>query len=319
MLDSKPLLFPTDFPAISRRSINTLQVNLGFKCNQSCNHCHVNAGPSRSEMMPEEVIDDVIHYLVSDKPLTLDITGGAPELHASFKKLVMAARAQQIHVLDRCNLTILSEPGHEELAAFLAANQVEVIASLPCYLEENVDQQRGKGVFDNSIKGLRQLNDLGYGREDSDLKLNLVYNPVGEHLPPAQAGLERDYKKQLSERFGIVFNALFTITNMPIMRYGSYLQSKGEFENYMNLLKQAYQPANLETVMCRDLVSIDWQGYVYDCDFNQMLDMKIIQAGKSLHISQLSEARMKNRPVLVGEHCYGCTAGQGSSCGGALS
>lgn len=319
MLDSRPLLFPSDFPVIRRRSISTLQVNLGFKCNQSCNHCHVNAGPARTETMSAEVLKDVIDYLSNSQVTTLDITGGAPELHESFRKLVIAAHSMGINVIDRCNLTILTEPGHENLAEFLAGHQVEIVASLPCYLEENVDQQRGKGVFENSIQGLRQLNELGYGNEDSGLKLNLVYNPVGTYLPPAQEGLENDYKKQLSERFGVVFNSLFTITNMPIMRFGSYLQSKGEFENYMSLLKDAYQAANLETVMCRDLVSIDWQGYLYDCDFNQMLDMNVMHENKPVHISQLTDSLLDNRDILIGEHCYGCTAGQGSSCGGALS
>ena len=319
MLDSKPLLFPTDFPVLSRRSINTLQVNLGFKCNQQCNHCHVNAGPNRTEMMSAQVIDDVIRYLSKHPVASLDITGGAPELHPDFKRLVTAAKDHSVQVIDRCNLTILSEPGHERLAEFLAENQVEVVASLPCYLEENVDQQRGKGVFEASMNGLKQLNALGYGKQDSLLKLNLVYNPIGAYLPPAQDVLEQDYKKQLYERFGITFNGLFTITNMPISRFGSYLQSKGEFHNYLNLLKQACQPANFQTVMCRDLVSVDWQGYLYDCDFNQMLDLKIKPQDKPLHISRLNEAQMLASDIIVGEHCYGCTAGQGSSCGGALS
>jgi len=318
MLDSKPLLFPTDFPVLSRRTINTLQVNLGFKCNQQCNHCHVNAGPNRTEMMSAQVIDDVIDYLSTHKLAKLDITGGAPELHPDFKRLVTAARDHKVDVIDRCNLTILSEPGQENLAEFLAENEVEVVASLPCYLEDNVDQQRGKGVFDASMEGLRQLNALGYGKQASPLKLNLVYNPIGAYLPPAQDALEQDYKKQLYERFGIIFNALFTITNMPISRFGSYLQSKGEFQNYLKTLKQACQPANFETVMCRDLVSVDWQGYIYDCDFNQMLDLKIMPQHKPLHISSLNEAQMLNADIIVGEHCYGCTAGQGSSCGGAL-
>jgi len=318
MLDSKPLLFPTDFPVLSRRTINTLQVNLGFKCNQQCNHCHVNAGPNRTEMMSAQVIDDVIDYLSTHKLASLDITGGAPELHPDFKRLVTSARDHKVDVIDRCNLTIMSEPGQENLAEFLAENEVEVVASLPCYLEENVDQQRGKGVFDASMEGLRQLNALGYGKQDSSLKLNLVYNPIGAYLPPAQDALEQDYKKQLYERFGIIFNTLFTITNMPISRFGSYLQSKGEFQDYLKILKQACQPANFETVMCRDLVSVDWQGYLYDCDFNQMLDLKIMPQDKPLHISRLNEAQMLNTDIIVGEHCYGCTAGQGSSCGGAL-
>ena len=319
MLDSKPLLFPTDFPALERRSIQTLQVNLGLKCNQSCIHCHVDAGPKRTEMMSDEVVSDVINYLVNHKPATLDLTGGAPELHPLFRKLVSVATDLNIQVIDRCNLTILSEADQTDLADFLADHKVEVVASLPCYLEENVDGQRGKGVFDKSIAGLKKLNALGYADEGSGLMLNLVYNPVGAYLPPAQQGLEQDYKKQLAERFGINFNALFTITNMPIQRFGSYLQSKNEFTSYMKLLKGAYQEQNLETLMCRDLVSIDWQGYVYDCDFNQMLDMKIHHDSQRLHISALNEKTMIGASIGIGEHCYGCTAGQGSSCGGALS
>ena len=319
MLNSKPLLFPTDFPSLKRRSIQTLQVNLGLKCNQSCIHCHVDAGPNRTEMMSDEVVAQVIAYLINQRPETLDLTGGAPEIHPLFRKLVKTAVDQGVHVIDRCNLTILSEPEQSGLAGFLAENKVEVIASLPCYLEENVDGQRGKGVFDKSIAGLKQLNELGYGQADSDLQLNLVYNPVGAYLPPSQQALENDYKLQLNERFGIQFSSLFTITNMPIQRFGSYLQSKNEFANYMNLLKEAYQEHNLQTVMCRDLVSIDWQGFVYDCDFNQMLAMNINEDEKHLHIADLNASTLINKPIAIGEHCYGCTAGQGSSCGGALS
>jgi radical SAM/Cys-rich protein len=319
MLDSKPLLFPTDFPSLERRSIQTLQVNLGLKCNQSCIHCHVDAGPKRTEMMSDEVVDQVVQYLINQKPETLDLTGGAPEIHPLFRKLVLTAVELGIHVIDRCNLTILSEPDQSGLADFLAENKVEVIASLPCYLEENVDGQRGKGVFDKSMSGLKQLNDLGYGRADSSLQLNLVYNPVGAYLPPPQQSLENDYKRQLKECFGIQFNSLFTITNMPIQRFGSYLQSKNEFANYLELLKEAYQEQNLETVMCRDLVSIDWQGFVYDCDFNQMLAMNINHGEKSLHIADLNENSLIDKRIAIGEHCYGCTAGQGSSCGGALT
>lgn len=319
MLDSKPLLFPGDFPAIKRRGVDTLQVNLGLTCNQSCIHCHVDAGPGRRETMSMEVISDVKTFMDRHKPSTLDLTGGAPELHQGFRELVPFARERGIHVLDRCNLTILSEPGQENLAQFLADNQVEVIASLPCYLEENVDGQRGKGVFEYSLAGLKQLNELGYGKPDSGLALNLVYNPTGAYLPPSQQALTADYQKHLGETYGVVFNNLFTITNMPIKRFGSFLQSKGEFAQYMQLLKDAYMPANLETVMCRDLISIDWQGYVYDCDFNQMLDMKVSKSGQSIHIRDLIDSVLENHPILTADHCYGCTAGQGSSCGGALS
>jgi radical SAM/Cys-rich protein len=319
MLDSKHLLFPTDFPALKRRSIQTLQVNLGLKCNQSCIHCHVDAGPKRREMMSDSVVDDVVNYLKQHRPKHLDLTGGAPELHPLFRHIVSSAVEQGIHVIDRCNLTILTETDQQSLACFLADNRVEIIASLPCYLEENVDGQRGKGVFEKSIAGLKVLNELGYGRPNSGLELNLVYNPVGAYLPPTQQSLEHDYKQQLADRFGVAFNALFTITNMPIRRFGSYLQSKNEFSNYLILLKEAFQPGNVDTVMCRDLVSIDWQGFVYDCDFNQMLDMKIISGKQPQHISQLHENHLIDSAIAVGEHCYGCTAGQGSSCGGALS
>ncbi|MGD2119590.1 MAG: arsenosugar biosynthesis radical SAM protein ArsS [Chromatiales bacterium] len=320
MLDSKALLFPSDFPPLQRRSVSTLQVNMGMRCNQSCVHCHVNAGPQRSEMMSRQTADQVVEFLQREPVATLDITGGAPELNDNFRYLVTAAAEQGLQVMDRCNLTVLQEPDQQDLAEFLAEHRVEVIASLPCYLQENVDQQRGKGVFDASMHALRKLNELGYGQQDSGLQLNLVYNPVGAYLPPGQQQLEDDYRKQLHERFGIRFNHLFTITNMPISRFGSYLQSKGEFETYMDLLKNAFQPDNLDTVMCRDLLSIDWQGYVYDCDFNQMLNMPLHRSnGGRLHISQVNTDRLEQHDILVAEHCYGCTAGQGSSCGGALS
>jgi len=319
MLDSKHLLFPTKFPIIKRRSIKTLQVNLGFKCNQTCNHCHVNAGPNRTEMMSTSVVDDLLLYLSKGHVTTLDLTGGAPEMHDSFKKIVSHARALGIKVIDRCNLTILNEIGQEDLSDFLADHHVEIVASLPCYLEENVDSQRGNGVFDSSIIALKKLNALGYGKPNTGKVLNLVYNPIGAYLPPDQKQLQLDYKKQLSERFDIYFNELFTITNMPISRFGSVLQSKGEFDQYLDLLKGAYQHDNLQTVMCTELISIDWQGYVYDCDFNQMLDMKIASSGQVLKLSDLNESSLIDQEIMIGEHCYGCTAGQGSSCGGALS
>ena len=322
MLDSKPLLLPTDFPDIHRTTIHTLQVNLGFICNQQCNHCHVNAGPNRTESMSDTVIEQVLAVLDYPQIETLDLTGGAPEMHPAFEYLVEAAVAKGKKVIDRCNLTILSEPGYEGLAKFLARHRVEVIASMPCYLEENVDAQRGKSVYQKSIEGLKQLNDCGYGRVEG-LNLNLVYNPGGAYLPPSQQQLKADYKKQLLERFNIVFNDLFTITNMPIARFGSMLQSNGEFQAYLELLKNSLNPANLQTVMCRELISIDWQGFVYDCDFNQMLDMPIHAAKTKLSIADLLNPaefeRLQKNSILVGEHCYGCTAGQGSSCGGALS
>jgi len=318
MLETVHLLTPSDFPSVSRDKLTTLQVNLGLRCNQICIHCHVNAGPKRDEMMSREVIDLVLSTLDGEIS-TLDLTGGAPEMNSEFRYLVEAAVAKGVHVMDRCNLTILSEPGYEGLAQFLADNRVEVVASLPCYLEENVDAQRGSGVFERSIAGLKQLNELGYGKPDSGLLLNLVYNPAGASLPPSQPMLETAYKTELAERFDIHFNSLFTITNMPIQRFGSMLLSKNEFNDYMALLKGAYKRENLPSVMCRSLLSVDWQGYLFDCDFNQMLDMPIIDSSeRPLHLRDLKNTGLLNQDIKVGGHCYGCTAGQGSSCGGAF-
>lgn len=321
MLDSKPLLFPTNFPRIARRQVKTLQVNLGYRCNQSCVHCHVDAGPKRSETMNDQTLGEVLGYLKRGGTEVLDITGGAPELNAAFRPLVTGARGLGIHVMDRCNLTILSEPGQEGLADFLAEHRVEIVASLPCYLEENVDEQRGKGVFDASLRGLRALNARGYGRPDSALVLNLVYNPTGATLPPPQSALEADYKRELESRYGVRFNRLMTLVNMPIRRFGSWLQSTRQFDRYVSLLKEAHQDANLDAVMCRDLISVDWRGFVFDCDFNQMLDLPIEwNQGAPLHIRDLTApGELAGRAIHVGEHCYGCTAGQGSSCGGALN
>ena len=313
-----PLLKQTDFPAIRRGPVTTLQVNIGYRCNQSCLHCHVNAGPTRKEAMTQETVDIVIAYLRSSDITTLDITGGAPELHAPFRGLVQEARALGVHVIDRCNLTILNEAGQEDLAAFLADHRVEVIASLPCYMEENVDGQRGTGVYARSIEGLKQLNALGYGTEGSGLVLNLVYNPTGPFLPPPQAQLEAEYKDELGKQ-GIVFNQLLTLANMPIERFGSTLISRNQFVDYMTLLRTAHQDANLEQVMCRSLVSVDWQGYVYDCDFNQMLGLPLPLRGKPRpHLRDLLQTDLDGNPIAVADHCYGCTAGQGSSCSGAL-
>jgi radical SAM/Cys-rich protein len=318
MLDSKPLLFPTEFPAIERQSLMTLQVNLGYRCNQSCIHCHVDAGPKRPEVMSQETIEAVLAFMRRGGVTTLDLTGGAPELNPGFRHLVREAVAQGVLVLDRCNLTILDEPGQESLAEFLAEQHVEIVASLPCYLEENVDGQRGKGVFEASIRGLKRLNALGYGDETAGLRLNLVYNPLGPSLPPPQGTLEADYKRELQARYGIRFDRLLTLTNMPIRRFGSMLQSKGRFREYLGLLKSAHQDRNLQSVMCRSLVSVDWRGYLYDCDFNQMLDLPL-NGERRLHIAELAAGDLEGRPIRVGEHCWGCTAGQGSSCGGALA
>ncbi len=315
-----PLLKATDFPPIRRRAVETLQVNLGYTCNQSCVHCHVNAGPNRTEQMSRATIDLVLDVLTAKDIRTLDITGGAPELNPHFRDLVREARMRGVHVIDRCNLTILFEPGQEDLAEFLAANGVEVVASLPCYLQDNVDRQRGKGVFDKSVQGLRKLNALGYGR-DERLPLSLVYNPQGPSLPPDQAKLEADYRKQLGDHFGIVFTRLYALANMPIARFGSTLISKGQFRDYMALLRSAHRAENVERVMCRTLVSVDWQGYLYDCDFHQMLGLPLREGGRGhgrLHLEDWLELDLTGNPIVVADHCYGCTAGQGSSCGGAL-
>lgn len=307
------------FPHIRRQALATLQVNLGYKCNQACFHCHVNASPDRKEMMSVETIDDVIAFMRASKVTTLDLTGGAPEMNEHFQRLVIAARQTGVRVIDRCNLTILSEPGYEGLAEFLADQQVEVSASLPCYSQENVDKQRGEGVFDASIAGLKRLNALGYGKPGSGLVLNLVYNPQGAKLPPPQEALEADYHRLLKENFGVVFNHLFTITNMPIQRFGSTLVSKGEFEGYMDLLVANFQQHNLDSVMCRSLLSVDYQGFVYDCDFNQMLGLPLQHgAGLKPHLREMMDVDLLGNPIVVKDHCYGCTAGQGSSCGGAL-
>jgi radical SAM/Cys-rich protein len=312
-----PLMRQYRFPALRRDRLETLQVNLGYKCNQSCVHCHVNAGPSRTEMMSRETVAEVVSFLESSGVRTLDITGGAPELHPRFRDLVARARKLGVHVIDRCNLTIVEEPGQEDLPAFLRDHEVEIIASLPCYTEELVERQRGKGVYQTSIRALRRLNALGYGRE---LELNLVYNPQGPMLPPAQAKLEADYKRILGEQHGVVFNRLYTLANMPIQRFGSMLVSKGKFGAYMELLHASHRDENLASVMCRSLVSVDWQGYVYDCDFNQMLGLPLVVDGRRrVRLTELAARDLAGNPIAVRDHCFGCTAGQGSSCGGALA
>ena len=319
MHDTLPLLAATDFPPIRRAQLQTLQVNLGYRCNQSCLHCHVNAGPNRTEAMDEPTVALVLQVLHARKIATLDLTGGAPELNTHFRQLVRAARALGVKVIDRCNLTILSEPGQENLAEFLAAEGVEVVASLPCYSAANVDRQRGDGVFERSLAGLRALNALGYAQPGSALTLNLVYNPQGAVLPPPQGPLEADYKRELMTHFGIRFNQLFALTNMPIKRFGSTLVSKGGFGSYMQLLRDAYRSENLDTVMCRTLISVDWQGDLYDCDFNQMLGLRArLAAAPRPQLRDLLRLDPAGAPIRVADHCYGCTAGQGSSCGGAL-
>ena len=315
-----PLLQSSDFPALRRQATATLQVNLGYRCNQSCVHCHVNAGPNRTEMMDAGTMALIPQVLAARGIGTLDLTGGAPELHPGFRDLVRSARALGVKVIDRCNLTILFEPGQEGLAEFLAEHEVEVVASLPCYSVDNVDRQRGKGVFDKSIAALQRLNALGYGREGSGRVLNLVYNPQGAVLPPPQPALEADYKRELGAHFGIVFNSLYALANMPIQRFGSMLISQGQFNGYIRLLKDNHRDANLAQVMCRSLISVDWLGRLYDCDFNQQLDLPMgagAEAGRR-HLRDLLHADADGAPIRVAEHCYGCTAGNGSSCGGAL-
>ncbi len=315
-----PLLNRNGFPPLQRTALETLQVNLGYLCNQSCLHCHVNAGPKRTEIMDADTIADIINFLDTGSIRVLDLTGGAPELNPHFRALVAAARERGIGVIDRCNLTVLLTPGQADTAQFLADNKVKIVASLPCYSKDNVDSQRGDGVFEDSLQALRQLNRLGYGQAGSGRVLDLVYNPQGPVLPPAQKALEQDYRNQLESNWGIQFNALLTLANMPIKRFGSTLVSRGEFDDYMQLLRDAHKDENMASVMCRSLISVDWQGYLYDCDFNQMLGIPMPADGPDrLHIRELASLAVEGRPIRVADHCYGCTAGQGSGCSGALA
>ena len=311
-----PLIKDTDFPQITRLSLKTLQVNLGYKCNQSCLHCHVNASPKRTEMMNKHTIDEVISFSYQNNVGTVDLTGGAPEMNQYFEYMIKKLREKNIHIIDRCNLTILEEKGMSRMIDFLAEHEVEIVASLPCYKDKNVDTQRGKGVFTKSIKALQRLNKKGYGM-NKKLMLNLVYNPQGAELPPKQTELELEYKSYLLENYNILFNNLFTITNMPINRFGSTLISKKMFHSYMDLLKSTFSQIAKENVMCRNLLSIDYEGYVYDCDFNQMLGVDI--SNKKTHITDIKKDELVNKIIATGDHCYGCTAGSGSSCGGVIS
>jgi radical SAM/Cys-rich protein len=314
-----PLLEQSDFPALRRGRLETLQVNLGYRCNQSCLHCHVNAGPTRKEEMTRATAEEVLAFLAVSRVGTLDLTGGAPELNLHFRDLVTEARKRGVRVIDRCNLTVLLEPGQEDLAGFLAHQGVEIVGSLPCYLEDNVDRQRGAGVYARSIEALRRLNALGFGRSGTGLVLDLVYNPLGPRLPPQQAALEADYRRELGLRFGIVFDRLLTIANMPIQRFGSTLVSRGEFQGYLDVLKAAHRPGNIGAVMCRTLISVDWQGHVFDCDFNQMLGLPLRLPGRPrVRLRDLRADALVGNPIAVADHCYGCTAGQGSGCGGAI-
>jgi radical SAM/Cys-rich protein len=298
-----------------------LQINVGKLCNLTCIHCHVNAGPKRKEIMTRATIDRLIDWLAKTDIPTVDLTGGAPEMIPDFKYLVerLKALTPPRHIIDRCNLTILLEPGYEDYAQFLARHEVEIIASMPCYSPENVNAQRGNGVFDGSIEALQRLNSLGYGRQP-ELPLHLVYNPNGAFLPGPQEELEADYKRELKEHFGIVFNKLYTITNLPIARFASYLKNNNLLADYMALLNDAFNPATVNGLMCRNTINVSWLGEVFDCDFNQMLKMSWSRDGESraLHLWDVDPERVENREILTGDHCFGCTAGAGSSCGGAL-
>lgn len=305
---------------LSRKEPTILQVNVGKLCNLACAHCHVNAGPHRKELMTRETIDRVIDWFVKTESIdTLDLTGGAPEMNPDFRYFVSEIRAARPHcaIIDRCNLTILLEPGYEGLVDFLVRHRVQIVASMPCYTPDNVDQQRGEGVFDASIRALQVLNGNGYG-ENPELPLNLVYNPLGGTLPPSQKGLEADYKEALWTHFGIVFNQLFTITNMPIARFLSQLKREGQSEAYQQLLVESFNPQSVEGLMCRDTISVDWEGRVFDCDFNQMLDLPL-GGGENCFLWEVEAGGLPGSRIAVRNHCFGCTAGAGSSCGGAIS
>lgn len=297
--------------------VQVLQANLGRRCNQTCRHCHVDAGPDRREMMSLATAETCIDVLAWSKIPTFDITGGAPEMNPHFQYLVIEARRLGCTVIDRCNLTILLAPGYEQLASFLADQNVQIVASLPCYLEGNTDAQRGQGVFVRSIEALRRLNSLGFGHPDTGLMLNLVFNPLGPALPPPQAQLEEAYHRELRSRFGIVFNRLLTITNMPISRFLNDLLAAGRLEEYIGKLAAAFNPLTCERLMCRTMISVDWRGYLYDCDFNQMLDLPVLSAAR--HISEFRDELLADRPIVTGQHCYGCAAGAGSSCQGSIA
>jgi len=306
------------FPSIFKEPIETLQINIGYKCNQACKHCHVNSSPLRTEKMSNEIISLIPKIIDKYKIKTLDITGGAPELHPEFKNLIASLSTKQVDIIDRCNLTIFFEEGYEDLPQFLAKNKVIVTASLPCYEKDNVEIQRGLGVFEKSINAIKILNDLGYGKKENGLQLNLVYNPVNPILPPSQEILERDYKKILFENYNIVFNNLYTITNMPINRYEESLRREGKLNTYYKLLKENFNEKNLENLMCKKTISVNWLGEIYDCDFNQQINFRENKGPKTL-FNLLDESFTFDYEVAVKEHCFACTAGAGSSCGGTLS
>ncbi len=298
-----------------------LQVNVGKLCNLTCVHCHVNAGPKRKEIMTHGTIERIVYWLAKTQISTVDLTGGAPEMIPDFRFFIDQVKRLQPprHIIDRCNLTILLEPGYEDLGEFLARNRVEIVASMPCYSAENVNAQRGEGVFDESVAALHLLNSLGYGL-DPELPLHLVYNPVGAFLPPSQDELEADYKRELKKHFGIVFNNLYALTNLPIGRFASYLRHSGTLQDYMQLLIHAFNPATISGLMCRNTISVGWRGEVYDCDFNQQLGMQWSDnSGRRLFLWDIDPNSLEERVIMTGDHCLGCTAGAGSSCGGAIS
>tara|TARA_Y100001968_G_scaffold333950_1_gene401712 strand:- start:3873 stop:4805 length:933 start_codon:yes stop_codon:yes gene_type:complete len=307
-----------NFPNINKEIIKTLQINIGYKCNQACSHCHVNSSPLRKEMMSEEIINIIPKIISKYNIKTIDITGGAPELHPHFKSLILSLNKQDVDIIDRCNLTIFFEKGYEDLPQFLADNEVIITASLPCYEKDNVEKQRGYGVYDKSINAIKELNKLGYGKKDSKLQLNLVYNPIKPILPGPQGKLESDYKKILYQRYQITFNKLYTITNMPINRYADYLQRNGELEKYFELLIGNFNQNNLKNLMCKNTISVDWEGRIYDCDFNQQIKLKSSNGPKNL-FELLDYKDPINYDIAVNKHCFACTAGAGSSCGGSLN
>jgi radical SAM/Cys-rich protein len=318
MHDTWPLLKDSDFPEIERGAVTTLQLNLGYRCNLSCIHCHVNAGPRRTEAMDQATMQLALTVAERLHVQNLDLTGGSPEMNPQFRWLVEQAKSAGLHVMDRLNPTIMEEPGYDWVGGFLARHEVEIVASLPCYSQDNVDEQRGDGVFESSIRALRQLNALGYGQPGNPLQLNLVYNPNGAFLPPGQEALEQTYHRLLGENFGIVFNRLYALANMPIQRFGSWLLSKGQFQGYMDTLRNAHRDENLASVMCRSTLSVGYDGQLYDCDFNQMFKLPLAGRDRPTHLRDLLDHDVPRRIAVAG-HCYGCTAGQGSSCGGALT
>ena len=306
------------FPLINKSEVYTLQVNLGYKCNQACHHCHVAASPNRKEMMDKKNISLIPKVLDAYKIEVLDLTGGAPEMHPSFKELILESKKLGVRIIDRCNLTILTEDGYEDMAKFLADNNVKIIASLPCYLEDNVDSQRGNGVFERSIYAIKELNSLGYGKEDTNLVLDLVFNPLGPNLPPSQEELEEDFRRELYKRYGIKFNNLIVITNMPIKRFSDYLKSCNKLDEYYELLKDNYNKLTLDSLMCINTLSVNWEGHLFDCDFNQQLEMPNKHLPSTLENLLNKKITIKGTSVVTDSHCFGCTAGNGSSCGGSL-